>query len=715
MSTSLTATDLADLDRAQDRELLIGNGLGGYTALSPLGAPGRRYHGLLVAALQPPVARTVLAGPPMLWARTDGDWLPLFSFEMEPGHFSPQLGAPLSEVSVGVGGVTKRWGLTVGALTERHTAVNGANAVLLSLSLDAAATSGVDLLLRLTATAHDHHDAMVGDLTCAESNVVESAQQGSWRMGSAWPEVQIRCDGGALSPDAGVIRGLFHRHDAARVEADRSDYAVPLRWSVRLEPGESASLLVATEGGGIGRPPAELLAAMASGGGATLLAESEARDRDLLARAQSVGDGADAAIAASGELQALVLAADDFLVRRRIPATPGPADPAAPLGWSVIAGYPWFNDWGRDTAIALRGLTLATGRPEIGATVLRSFAPWVRRGLLPNNFPDRVDEMPEYHTIDAPLWYIEAARAHVAATGDHALGAELLPTLLSIIAAYRDGTDFGIGADSDGLIVGSAEGRQLTWMDAKLDDWVVTPRRGKPIEISALWYRALRSVSAWLRDPAIGAGVPDAARAAADLDQFGDRVRTSFRARFIRTEVPWLADVVDGPEGDDLALRPNQFIALGLGGDLIPAAEAQRAFAAADAQLRAPIGIRSLAPSDPAYRGDYDGDRKSRDGAYHQGLGWLWLIGPWADSAFAVHDLESPAGCAAAVALVTEALTPYRTHLREAGLGTISENATGDAPFTPVACFAQAWSVSELLRIERRVAALRAQAQKSKR
>jgi len=634
MSTTLSATDLADLDRAQKRELLIGNGLGGYTALSPLGAPGRRYHGLLVAALQPPVARTVLAGPPMLWVRADGHWLPLFSFEMEPGRFSPQLGALLHQVSVGVGGVTKEWALPVGQLTERLSAINGANAVLLSLHLNAAATAGVDLLLRLTATAHDHHDALVGDLTCAASHVDESAQQGSWQMGSAWPVVQVRCDGGALSLDAGVIRGLFHRHDAARVEADRSDYAVPLRWSVRLEPGESASLLVATEGGGIGRPPAELLAAMASGGGTALLAESEARDRDLLTRAQAVGDGADAAIAASNELQALVLAADDFLVRRRIPAKPGPADPQAPLGWSVIAGYPWFNDWGRDTAIALRGLTLATGRPEIGATVLRSFAPWVRRGLLPNNFPDRVDEMPEYHTIDAPLWYIEAARAHVAGTGDHALGAELLPTLLTIIAAYRDGTDFGIGADSDGLIVGSAEGRQLTWMDAKLDDWVVTPRRGKPIEISALWYRALRSGSAWLRDPAIGAGVADAARVAVDLDLLADHVRTSFRARFIRAEVPWLADVIDGPNGDDLALRPNQFIALGLGGDLIPQAEAQRVFAAADAQLRASIGIRSLAPSDPAYRGDYDGDRRSRDGAYHQGLGWLWLIGPWADSAF---------------------------------------------------------------------------------
>jgi glycogen debranching enzyme len=252
-------------------------------------------------------------------------------------------------------------------------------------------------------------------------------------------------------------------------------------------------------------------------------------------------------------------------------------------------------------------------------------------------------------------------------------------------------------------------------MDAKLDDWVVTPRRGKPIEISALWYRALRSVSAWLRDPAIGVGVADVARVATDLDQLADRVRTNFRARFIRTEVPWLADVVDGPEGDDLALRPNQFIALGLGGDLIPAAEAQRAFAAADAELRASIGIRSLAPSDRAYRGDYDGDRRSRDGAYHQGLGWLWLIGPWADSAFATHDLTDPSSRAAAVTLVTEALAPYRAHLREAGLGTISENATGDASFTPVACFAQAWSVSELLRIERRVAALRATAEESKR
>ncbi|MEI6156593.1 MAG: glycogen debranching enzyme N-terminal domain-containing protein, partial [bacterium] len=340
MSTSLTTTDLADLGRAQDRELLIGNGLGGYTALSPLGAPGRRYHGLLVAALQPPVARTVLAGPPMLWVQSADGWLPLFSFEMEPGRFSPQLGAPLSNASVGIGGVTRSWELSVGRLTERQSAVHGANAVLLSMSLDAAATSSVELLLRLTATAHDHHDALVGDLTCAESHVDESAQQGSWRLGSAWPEVQVRCDGGALSPDAGVIRGLFHRHDAARVEADRSDYAVPLRWSARIEPGEAAYLLIAIEGGGIGRPPAELLAALARGGGAALLAESEARDRDLLARAESVGDGADTAIAASSELQSLVLAADDFLVRRRIPAKPGPSDPQAPLGWSVIAGYP---------------------------------------------------------------------------------------------------------------------------------------------------------------------------------------------------------------------------------------------------------------------------------------------------------------------------------------------------------------------------------------
>ncbi|NDH28510.1 MAG: hypothetical protein EBX81_04220 [bacterium] len=241
MSTSLSTADLTDLPRAQERELLLGNGLGGYTALSPLGAPGRRYHGLLVAALQPPVARTVLVGPPMLWARTDGDWLPLFTFEIEPDRFSPQLGAPLREVAVGVGGVTKEWALPTGRLTERHSAIPGANAVLLTFCLEAAATSGVDLLLRLTATAHDHHDALVGDLTCATSGVDERAQQGTWRMSSEWPEVQVRCDGGALAVDAGAIRGLFHRHDAARVEADRSDYAVPLRWSVRLEPGESAS------------------------------------------------------------------------------------------------------------------------------------------------------------------------------------------------------------------------------------------------------------------------------------------------------------------------------------------------------------------------------------------------------------------------------------------------------------------------------------------
>ena len=316
MSTRLAAADLSDLDRAQDRELLIGNGLGGYTALSPIGAPGRRYHGLLVAALQPPVARTVLAGPPMLWARTGADWLPLFSFEIEPGTFAPRLGAPLRAVEVGVGGISKAWALPGGTLTERIAALPGANAVVLGLQLDAAATDGVDLLLRLTATAHDHHDARVGDVSVAQVSVDADARRGSWRSGPEWPTVQVGCEGGSLAPDAGSIRGLFHRHDAARVEADRSDYAVPLRWSVRLEPGDAAHLVVATESGGAGRAPDEVLATLAQQGGAALLAECASHDRALLERASRVGDGADAAVARSPELQSLVLAADGFLVRQ---------------------------------------------------------------------------------------------------------------------------------------------------------------------------------------------------------------------------------------------------------------------------------------------------------------------------------------------------------------------------------------------------------------
>jgi predicted glycogen debranching enzyme len=379
----------------------------------------------------------------------------------------------------------------------------------------------------------------------------------------------------------------------------------------------------------------------------------------------------------------LVLAADQFLVRRSIPS-PGGGPPID--GRSVIAGYPWFNDWGRDTMIALPGLTLATGRFDEGATILRSFDSFRRDGLLPNNFPDRADEEPAYHTIDATLWFPQAVAAHVAATGHETLVDELLPGVLDSLEWHVRGTRFGIGVDpADGLLRGGDEDHQLTWMDAKLDDWVVTPRRGKPVEVQGLWYNALRLAAGWLR----------ARGRAAEADRWETQAaaaRVSFERRFWRPGLGYLADVVDGPAGDELSLRPNQLLAMSLAHPIFEGDRAREALAACRDALLVPCGLRSLAPADPGYLPAFHGSRTERDAAYHNGAAWTWLVGPYLD---AVLRLTGDRAHARSV------LEPFAAHLSQAGLGTISENVEPEAPFTPRGCVAQAWSVAEVLRLWR--------------
>jgi predicted glycogen debranching enzyme len=354
----------------------------------------------------------------------------------------------------------------------------------------------------------------------------------------------------------------------------------------------------------------------------------------------------------------------------------------------VIAGYHWFNDWGRDTMIALPGLTLATGRPEDAAGILRTFARYVVDGLLPNNFPDAAGADPGYNTADATLWYVLAVRAYEEATGDETLVDELLPVLTAILDRHIAGTRYGIGVDpADGLLRAGEPGLQLTWMDAKVGDWVVTPRVGKPVEINALWYNALRIVAAFLERRGRRAGEGYAALA--------DRLAGSFRARFRRPGVPYLADVVDGPSGDDWSLRPNQIFAVSLPFPLIEGEEAQGVVEAVGRALLTSHGLRSLNPDDPAYRGDYGGDALRRDGGYHQGPVWSWLMGAYVEAHLRVYgDRE------AARAL----LEPFADHLGDAGLGSISEIFEGDAPHEPRGCIAQAWSVAEVLRLSRLLA-----------
>jgi predicted glycogen debranching enzyme len=381
---------------------------------------------------------------------------------------------------------------------------------------------------------------------------------------------------------------------------------------------------------------------------------------------------------ASRTVQQLTLAADQFLVERR-----SAPDPRTSASRTVIAGYHWFNDWGRDTMISLPGLTLATGRPAEAADILRAFGPYVRDGLLPNNFPDDGGADPSYNTADAALWYVWAVHAYAEATGDEALVDDLLGALRDVVDCYARGTRYGIGVDpADGLLRAGEPGLQLTWMDAKLGDWVVTPRIGKPVELNALWYNALRTLASLLavRDGPAADGY--AAQA--------ERARLSFLARFRRPECRHLADVVDGPDGDDWTLRPNQILAVSLPFPLLEGAAAEPVVEAVGQALLADVGLRSLAPDDPAYHGAYTGGPGQRDGSYHQGPVWAWLLGPYVEAHYRVYGDR-----AAALAL----LEPIEHHLRDAGLGTVSEIFEGDPPYLPRGCIAQAWSVAEILRV----------------
>jgi predicted glycogen debranching enzyme len=370
-------------------------------------------------------------------------------------------------------------------------------------------------------------------------------------------------------------------------------------------------------------------------------------------------------------VQHLIRTADQFIVRRSFPNEPN--------GHTVIAGYPWFSDWGRDTMISLPGLTLVTGRHDVAARILRTFAHFVDQGMLPNRFPE-MGETPEYNTVDAALWYFETLRAYHAATGDDALLRDLFPVLQEIIEWHQRGTRYNIHVDpADGLLYAGELGMQLTWMDAKVGGWVVTPRIGKPVEINALWYNTLCSMA----DLARRLNEP-----ADHYEALAEQTRAGF-GRFWNQEMSYCYDVIGGPDGDDPALRPNQLLAVSLPhSPLSP--EQQRAVVDACARhLLTSHGLRSLSPDDPAYVGHYGGDQRRRDAAYHQGTVWGWLIGPFVRAHLRVY--RDPA-------LAQSYLMPLIRHLAGHGVGSISEIFDGDPPFTPRGCIAQAWSVAELLR-----------------
>jgi predicted glycogen debranching enzyme len=388
-------------------------------------------------------------------------------------------------------------------------------------------------------------------------------------------------------------------------------------------------------------------------------------------------------------LARLVIAADQFIVARPdysnapTPSKKRPLVRLSPERKTIIAGYPWFTDWGRDSMISLPGLLLSTGRYGEARGLLKAFALLARRGLIPNRFPDS-GEQPEYNTTDATLWMFHALGRYFSYTQDWTLLRELFPLLRESIQWHVQGTDYGIAMDTeDGLLRAGTAGTQLTWMDVKIGDTLITPRWGKPVEINALWYNALTLMESWT------------VRMAMDATLYSDlrnSVRQNFARRFWYEEGGYLYDVVD-VEGiadrNDASLRPNQLFAASLTSDLLTEPQVQSIFQQVTDHLLTPVGLRSLSPTDPAYRAHFAGDQYTRDSAYHQGTVWPWLLGAYIDVYLRLgHDR----------AQLPELMRPLVEQLTHTCLGMIGEVMEPEPPFTPGGCFAQAWSVAELLR-----------------
>jgi predicted glycogen debranching enzyme len=637
-----------DLPAALRREWLVTNGLGGYASASVPGTPTRSYHGVLVAALEPPVERTVLVAAFDEWVVYQGERYPLCTHEFADSGIAPEGYRHLQ--SFALDGALPVWTFAIAdALIERRVwMVSGENTSYVRYRV-VRSSGPIDFEVIPLTTCRSFHELTSGEGQTVTVDATE--RRAVVRFGSADRAVALVSERGRFEANGCWWWGFRFREETARGLADRGDLYAPGTFRFQLAADESCALVASTD------------LAIEPNAEATLQA-AQNRQSELIRTAS--------AEKSSPLVQQLVLAADQFIVARALPDKPN--------GESIIAGYHWFNDWGRDTMISLPGLCLSTGRFDEAESILRSFAGFVDQGLLPNNFPDRAGVIPGYNTVDATLWYVLAIHAYVRATGNKRIVEELLPVLRDIVRHHIEGTRYRIGVDpADGLLSAGEPGVQLTWMDAKVGDWVVTPRIGKPVEINALWYNVLRFMQEF-----------DSPPDATDYGQMAERVRDSFQKRYRSPEYAYLADLIDGPDGDDWSIRPNQIFALSLPYPLLGVDDARQILDVVGGHLLTSYGLRSLAPHDPRYAGNYGGDQVQRDGAYHQGTVWSWLLGPFAEASL---RLDGDGAFARSV------LLPMADHLRDAGLGSISEIFEGDAPHLPRGCVAQAWSVGETLRV----------------
>jgi predicted glycogen debranching enzyme len=640
-----------DFAGSSSREWLVTNGIGGFASGTVAGCATRRYHGLLLAALHPPVGRIQLVAALDEIVGNAGINYELATHEWASGAIAPQ-GFQLIE-SFHLEGTIPTWIYAFGdaRLQKQIWMRQGENTTYIRYTLTRAA-SPVQFYAKALVNYRDFHG---------------STHAGDWRMRiePISKGVRIVAYDGAVpfflkSFEASVetqhtwYRDCFFRLERQRGLDDREDHLFASQFAASLEPGNSLTLIFTTNEN-----------AMLDSFKA--LSDQIARETAVLASFTKAVDSN-----VSAHLRQFALAADQFIVRRPLPSNPE--------GHSVIAGYHWFGDWGRDTMIALPGLSLSTGREEMAREILLAFAEFVDGGMLPNNFPD-AGGRPEFNTIDAALWYFEAIRQYFQTTADLATLQKLFPILAGMIEAHAEGTRYNIHVDpDDGLLCGGGPGVQLTWMDAKIGDWVVTPRTGKPVEINALWINALESMTQF----ATALKLP-----ATRFETLGAAAKANFQ-RFWNPDRNCLYDVLDSPGiGNDAALRPNQILAVSLPLSPLSAEQQKAVVDSCERELLTPFGLRSLGPREPGYIPRYGGGPRERDASYHQGTVWGWLLGPFALAHFRVYRNKSQAR--RFLESQSQAISTY-------GLGTLAEIYDGDPPHNPCGCISQAWTVAEFLR-----------------
>ena len=656
-----------------EREWIVTNGLGGYATGTLPNVATRRYHSYLVAAFPSPHGRyNLFSGLSERIQLSDGTVVQLSagglasSKDWEPDRYSHS-----EQFRLDFGIPIWRYRYRDIVIERRILMPQAHNTVHITYQLIEGA--GPITLFLTPAFDFRPHDAepqkgqqhRYSLVTAGEGFEIKAVE-------SDIPPLRIYLHSAERSFDEDVGETSYWlREEDSRGYAHECSVWCAGRFNAQLSRGDKVTLVASTA------PWDQILALPPETAAA---AEVERREH-LIASADPV--------LRQGCAQQVILAADQFVIapvsrlRDLVQRHAAGEEPR-----SIIAGYHWFTDWGRDTMISLEGLTLTTGRESEARWILQTFALHIKNGLLPNLFPEGEQEG-LYHTADATMWFFHSLDRYLAYSGDTQLLHALLPAMKDIVAWHRKGTDFGIGMDpTDCLLRQGQQGYQLTWMDAKAGDWVVTPRRGKAVEINALWYNALRLLQGWLAETGESAE-------SAEIGALADNVSVSFNKRFWNPEREALFDVVDGELldggiGDDPALRPNQIFAVSLPNAVLAPSRWQAVVSSVEENLLTPYGLRTLERAHPDYKPNYHGDLLTRDAAYHQGTVWAWLLGHFLDAALRVNPGRK--------AQLREMLNPLLDHLSVAGIGTVSEVFDAEPPFTARGCIAQAWSVAELLR-----------------